>query len=347
MAKNLKKAPNSNTLKAIAEAGKASANSKATVDIDIELLDENPDNALIFNMDGIDGLAKTIKDEGFSGAIEVYKKEDGRYEISSGHRRVRAAKKLGLKTIPAIVSIKPDDITTRIRLLSSNIHNRDLTALDRARAMDYYAETLKLADNKKRSAREMNLKIAEFFNMSESTVRRYRYLTGLIDPLKKLLESKKISYKDMYQIGGCSEDIQKAFLDKVQSWELIDGEYPPNRVKDAAARFFEENKEDGGSKDKRSFSELPSTSIIQEEFGSDDIDFSFADTTALDEVINKVVEETSEEKETINDLSVSDESLYDNFVLFLDDYAEKKIKTLSAKKKKELKKKLERIIAML
>ena len=348
MAKNLKKAPNSNTLKAIAEAGKASANSKATVDIDIELLDENPDNSRIFNMENIDGLMKTIKEEGFSGAIEVYKKEDGRYEISSGHRRVRAAKKLGFKTVPAIVTIKPDEITTRIRLLSSNIHNRDLSALDKARAMDYYAETLKLAGNKKYSNRELNIKVAEFFNTSDSTVRRYRYLIGLIDPLKELLESKVISYKDMYQIGGCREDIQREFLEKIQSFDLVDGEYPASRVKDSAARFFEKNNEDSKKVQKRNFSDLQSESLIQEELVSDDVDFSFADMTALDDVINKAVEENvSNSNPSTEHPSTSDDSLYDNFVLFLDDYAENKIKTLNAKKKKELKKKLERIIAML
>ena len=80
-------------------------------DIEIDLIDMNNDNESVFGLDDIDYLAENIKEDGFSGAIAVYALDNGRYEISSGHRRYLAAKQLGMKTIPAIVSENVDDIT--------------------------------------------------------------------------------------------------------------------------------------------------------------------------------------------------------------------------------------------
>ena len=46
-------------------------------DIDVKLIDSNPDNEYIFGHDDIDYLAAEIGEDGFNGAIEVYAKSDG------------------------------------------------------------------------------------------------------------------------------------------------------------------------------------------------------------------------------------------------------------------------------
>lgn len=73
------------------------ANTANIVRIPLEEVHENPDNNKIFSMDKIDRLADTIEDEGFVGAIEVFKISDHYYEISSGHRRFEAMKMVGEK----------------------------------------------------------------------------------------------------------------------------------------------------------------------------------------------------------------------------------------------------------
>lgn len=67
--------------------------------IDVTLIDENPDNIEVFDMENIDLLANDISKYGFRGAIEVLDRKNGRYEVLSDHRRLRAVRELGWNTI--------------------------------------------------------------------------------------------------------------------------------------------------------------------------------------------------------------------------------------------------------
>ena len=156
-------------------------------DIDLDLIDENPDNEKIFNMDGIEDVARIIDQEGFSGSIEVTALPNGRYEIVSGHRRVRALKQLGKKSVPCIVTPKLDAKTKIRKLISSNIINRDITTLDRARALRYFIE--KGTDDKVVNE-HTRAEAMEFFGYSQSMVSRYLSLLDLSDDLLKFVAIK-------------------------------------------------------------------------------------------------------------------------------------------------------------
>jgi len=60
---------------------------------------------------------------------------DGHYTVLTGERRVRAALAAGWTTIPALVEDAPDPIATHTRRLLENLHRRDLSPLDEARAL--------------------------------------------------------------------------------------------------------------------------------------------------------------------------------------------------------------------
>jgi ParB family chromosome partitioning protein len=136
-------------------------------------------------MDDIAFLAQGIKEDGFFGAIEVYKKPDGRYEISAGHRRYEAMKLLGRKTIPCIVKEIPDDFARGKKLLSSNIRNRKLTPMDWARSVAYYEHLLVENGQKKNFEKQAT----EFFNISSSQLYRYQCLLKLIPELQELADN--------------------------------------------------------------------------------------------------------------------------------------------------------------
>lgn len=170
-------------LKSVAKKNTETLNSIKVVNLELDLIDENPDNEHIFNMDDIDALAKSIEEEGFSGAIEVFKKPDGRYEISAGHRRYQAMKRLGRKTIPAIVSASVDNISRAKKLLSSNINNRVLTPLDMARAVEYYKENVLKPSGFKGNMRQA---LMDFFNKSGTQIHRYEAIMKMIPELQEL-----------------------------------------------------------------------------------------------------------------------------------------------------------------
>ncbi len=193
MAMDFTKGSNASNLKKIQQKSKENSNSVVAIDIALDQIDKNEDNEKIFPMSEIEYLAAGIKDEGFFGAIEVYRKPDGRYEISAGHRRYEAMKYLGRETIPCIVKELPDDITRGKKLLSSNLRNRKLSTMDMARAIDYYRELLKAEEAKKVRQKERTevdflLQAVEFFNMSKTQIYRYYSLTKLIPELQELAD---------------------------------------------------------------------------------------------------------------------------------------------------------------
>ena len=176
-------------------------------DIDISLIDLNPDNEAIFGHDDIDYMAETIGEDGFSGAIEVYALDNGRYEISSGHRRFLASQQLGHKTIPAIVSENVDDKTKSKKLIKSNILNRKMTALKLAKAMAYYRERV-LYDFKGEKTKEL----ARVFNISHTGVKRYLQLLNLAPELQKYADDENVPYTNLISLTKLdSEDQMKVY----------------------------------------------------------------------------------------------------------------------------------------
>lgn len=165
------------------------------VEIPLSKLRPNPDNVKIFNMAKIDALAKNIEEDGFMGAIEVVKLDDDKYEILSGHRRFEAMKLLKRKTIPAIITEGIDDVSKSRKLLAANINNRELTAMDRARAINYYVD--KVA--KPSGSKDVIADASNFFNISQSSVKNYRRLTKYSKELQAVLEEGLISYTGLVE----------------------------------------------------------------------------------------------------------------------------------------------------
>ena len=184
-------------------------------DIPLELIDMNPDNERIFGLEDIDYLAENIGEDGFAGAIEVYALDNGRYEISSGHRRFLAMKSLGKEKIPCIVSENVDDVTKSKRLIKSNILNRKMTPLKWARTLEYYREKV-LVD----FPTDKNTELGRVFNMSKSTVKRLLALNKLCPALQPFADSENISYLNLYAVAQLSEKEQMEVYEKVKGFNL-------------------------------------------------------------------------------------------------------------------------------
>jgi len=163
------------------------------VDIPLSEIDPNPYNAQIFSMKDIESLAVGIEEEGFFGAVEVYRKDDGRYELSSGHRRYEAVKRLGHMTIPCIISEMPDDAARMRKLISSNIRSRNLSPIEKARAIQAFEQTFSKKEAKEMGETRRKI-IADFFCMSESMVQKYKALLKLIPELQELMLDPNIPY---------------------------------------------------------------------------------------------------------------------------------------------------------
>jgi ParB/RepB/Spo0J family partition protein len=102
------------------------------VSVPLDQIVDNPDQPrTTYDEEGIQGLAKSIENEGLLQPIAVKHLGKDKYEVEFGSRRVRAFRHLGRKEIPAIV-LKEDE--SKIVSLLENIQREDLSVPDEARA---------------------------------------------------------------------------------------------------------------------------------------------------------------------------------------------------------------------
>ena len=182
-------------------------------DIDMSLIDFHPDNEEIFGHDDIEYLAEEMNEEGFSGVIELYEKDNGRYEISSGHRRYLAAQRNKMSHIPSIVYQDTDDVTKAKRVIMKNIHNRRMTPLKWAKSLDYYDKKVLSVEKdengkKKYEGRKRDV-LAKKFNLSPATVHRYMSLLKLIPEFQKYVDQQNFPYYNFYAITQLDEETQR------------------------------------------------------------------------------------------------------------------------------------------
>lgn len=193
--------------------GKEKESEVLRVDLPIDVIDPNPDNSSIFNMDDIDALADSIKRNGFRGAIEVFQKKDGRYEILAGHRRYMAAKKIGLSRIPSLIYMQPkNEIEKRNLLIDSNIYNREFTPLDRARAIKYQRDTFKMEqlDN-----HDLNIwdALTKHFGVGRGSISTYLSIIELIPELQEMYAHQALPVYVAPTLASKSEEMQKIISD--------------------------------------------------------------------------------------------------------------------------------------
>ncbi len=101
-------------------------------ELDISLLDPFPEHPFkVLENEELKKLQDSIKDNGILEPIIVRKKDDGRYEIVSGHRRKLASQLVGLKTMPCIIRNMNNDEAT-IYMVDSNMHREEILPIEKA-----------------------------------------------------------------------------------------------------------------------------------------------------------------------------------------------------------------------
>jgi len=112
--------------------------------IPIYLISANPMQPRAqFDNESLDELANSIKEQGILQPLVVTAKEDGRYELVMGERRLRAAKRAGLNTVPAIIREASEQQKLELALIE-NIMREDLNPMELALAYEKYLREFEL-----------------------------------------------------------------------------------------------------------------------------------------------------------------------------------------------------------
>jgi len=173
-----------NALIEAAETETSTRNHKIAGDeIGIHLVDTNPfQPRTIFEDDSLDELAQSIKELGVIQPITVREMQNGRYQLITGERRLRAARLAGLHNIPAYVRTADDQGMLEMALVE-NIQREDLNAVDIALSYQRLVEECSLTQE------DLGLRVGK----KRATVANYLRLLKLPAEIQLGIRDNKIS----------------------------------------------------------------------------------------------------------------------------------------------------------
>jgi len=197
------------------EGGSLKIPKRGRVVVDIESLVPDPRNERkAFRR--IAELAATIKAVGIVDPPTVVPLEDGRYKITTGERRWRAAKQAGLKQIPVIIGDADDERLRRAKSLISNIQREDLSALEVAQAL----QDMKADNPDVKTNRDMAARIGK----TEQWVGQMLKLLGLPEAAQEQIRNadRIIPYDSVIEIARLEDPkAQSALLKNVLSGATV------------------------------------------------------------------------------------------------------------------------------
>ena len=194
-------------------------------DIPLELIDDFPDHPFkVRDDEDMMQLVESVKERGVITPATVRQKEDGRYELVSGHRRKRACELAGFETLRSeIVDLNRDEAT--ILMVESNFQRSEILPSEKAFAYKMRLEALSrqgkrtdLTSNplgRKSDGKETAQIIGEQSGDSQTQVRRYIRLTDLVPELLEFVDEGRIKMRPAVELSYLDEDCQRDVVDEI------------------------------------------------------------------------------------------------------------------------------------
>ena len=194
-------------------------------DIPLELIDDFPDHPFkVRDDEDMMQLVESVKERGVITPATVRQKEDGRYELVSGHRRKRACELAGFETLRSeIVDLNRDEAT--ILMVESTFQRSEILPSEKAFAYKMRLEALSrqgkrtdLTSNplgRKSDGKETAQIIGEQSGDSQTQVRRYIRLTNLVPELLEFVDEGRIKMRPAVELSYLDEDCQRDVVDEI------------------------------------------------------------------------------------------------------------------------------------
>ena len=193
-------------------------------DIPISQIDEFPDHPFKVLMDeDMQQLVESIKRNGIMTPATVRLKEDGRYELVSGHRRKKACELAGLETLKCEVKELTRDEAIII-MVESNLQRSTILPSEKAFAYKMRLEAMKrqagrppkenvspLATNLSKGRSDVEL--GELVGESKDQIRRFIRLTELVPEILQMVDDRQIAFRPAVEISYLNEEQQYTLLE--------------------------------------------------------------------------------------------------------------------------------------
>ena len=191
----------------------------------ISEIDDFPDHPYkVKDDEDMMNLMESIKENGVLTPATVRKKEDGRYEMLSGHRRKRACELLGMDKLSCEI-VELDRDSAIIFMCDSNLQRTTILPSEKAFSYKMRLEAMKRQvgrPSKNASPVATNSKgrsddeLAEMVGEGKDNIRRYIRLTELIPEMLELVDDGKIALRPAVEISYFPQDLQYELLDTME-----------------------------------------------------------------------------------------------------------------------------------
>ena len=214
-------------------------------DIPLEEIDDFPDHPFQVREDeDMFQLVESIKERGVITPATVRQKEDGRYELISGHRRKKACELAGFETLRCeVVDLDRDEAT--ILMVESNFQRSQILPSEKAHAYKMRLDAMKRQGQrtdltssplgtKLRTADEL----AQECGDSRNQIHRYIRLTNLVPELLEFVDEGRIKMRPAVELSYLNEDCQRDLVDEIDLNDCTPSHDQAIRMR----KFFEDGK---------------------------------------------------------------------------------------------------------
>ena len=214
-------------------------------DIPLELIDDFPDHPFkVRDDEDMQQLVESIKERGVITPATVRQKEDGRYELISGHRRKRASELAGFDTLRCeVVDLNRDEAT--ILMVESNFQRSQILPSEKAyaykmrlEAMNRQGQRTDLTSTPLVSKSRTNEELGNQVGESREQIRRYVRLTNLVPELLEFVDEGRIKMRPAVELSYLDEDSQRDVVDEIDMNDATPSHDQTIRMR----KFFDEGK---------------------------------------------------------------------------------------------------------
>jgi len=191
-------------------------------DIPLELIDDFPEHPYkVRDDEDMQQLVESVKERGVITPATVRQKEDGRYELISGHRRKRASELAGFDTLRCeVVELDRDEAT--ILMVESNLQRSVILPSEKAHAYKMRLEAMKRKAG--RPSKENLVPVGQNFSReelaeqtgdSQTQIQRFIRLTYLVPELLEFVDEGKMKMRPAVELSYLDEDCQRDLVDEI------------------------------------------------------------------------------------------------------------------------------------
>lgn len=219
--KNFNNGSVSNILKKVSE-NNSTINAPVIREINLNDIIDNENNRFSMEEDiKFLMLVESIKRVGVLQPV-LLKKENGKYKIVAGHRRVRASHVAGLNTIKSFIKeYDNDNLNELLDLIETNTTTRDISIDDMLNSIDLIEEIVQQKNIKIDG--NMNDYIGTLLERSGKTIERYKKLRNLIPEIKEKVDNKELGISTAEGLHLLDENKQNLALKEIEKKELVTG----------------------------------------------------------------------------------------------------------------------------